>query len=253
MKKSQLAAQLFTLRDFTKTPEDIAKTLKKVREIGYEAVQVSAMAPIPEADLVKIAEDNGLTLCATHDPGKMICEETDKMIERLKKLNCPHTAYPHPHVELKTRADVLALAEKLNTAALALEKEGLTLSYHNHAIEFERIEGELILDTIYRNAPALRAEIDTFWVQSGGQDPAKWIRRFPGRQPLLHLKEYGIINRERVMLAVGHGNLDWDGIIAAGTESGVEYFIVEQDNCNGVDPFEELRRSYEFIAGRYFD
>jgi sugar phosphate isomerase/epimerase len=254
MKRSQLAAQLFTLRDFIKTPEDVVKTFEKVRDIGYQAVQVSAMAAqIEEEDLAKLAADYGLTICATHEPGKLICEETDKVIDRLKRLNCRYTAYPHPHVPVETKEQVMALAEQLKVAAEKMQKAGLTLCYHNHAIEFERFDGELMLDLLYNNAPAMQAEIDTFWVQAGGQDPVSWINRFPGKQPLLHLKEFGIINRERKMLAIGNGNLDWKSIIAAGTACGVEYFIVEQDDCNGVDPFEEMRRSYNFIAENFFD
>ncbi len=253
MKKSQLAAQLFTLRDFIKTPADVAKTLPKVREIGYEAIQVSGMGPIDEAELVKIANDCGLTICATHENARMICEETDKVIERLKKLNCRYTAYPHPHTPFESHEIVLNVAKQINAAAEAMAKEGITLCYHNHALEFARYNGELILDTIYNNAPALAAEIDTFWIQAGGQNPVEWIKRFPNKQPLLHLKEFGIINGERKMLAVGNGNLDWKAIIDAGKACGVEYYIVEQDDCNGVDPFEELRNSYNYIAENFFE
>lgn len=253
MKKHQLAAQLYTLRDYIKTPEDVAKTLPKVREIGYEAIQVSGMGPIDEGELAKIAADNGLVICATHEAGSKICSEPEKVIERLKKLNCRYTAYPYPHTPYVSREVVLDTAAKINAAAEVMAKEGITLCYHNHALEFERLDGELILDTIYKNAPALQAEIDTFWIQAGGQNPVEWINRFPGRQPLLHLKEYGIVQNERRMFAVGSGNLDWKAIIAAGEKCGVEYFIVEQDDCYGVDPIEELRRSYNYIAENFFD
>lgn len=253
MKKCQLAAQLYTLRDFIKTPEDIAKTLPKVKAIGYDAVQISGMGPIAEEELVKIAADCGLVICATHEPGKKIFEETGAVIERLNKLNCHCTAYPFPHIMPECKAGVLDFAAKLNEAALKMQAAGIKLCYHNHAIEFERFDGELMLDLIYKNAPALQAEIDTFWIQAGGNDPVEWIKRFPGRQPLLHLKEYGIRKNERKMFAIGDGNLNWQEIIAAGKACDVEYFIVEQDDCNGVDPFEELRRSYDFIAENFFD
>ena len=253
MKKHQLAVQLYTLRNFLQTPEDIARSLAKVKAIGYDTIQVSGMGEIEESRLMEITADCGLEICATHEPGARICDETDAVIERLKKLNCRHTAYPFPHLPLKTKADVLLLAEKLNATALAMKKAGITLSYHNHALEFARVDGELVLDLIYKNAPALSAEIDTFWIQTGGQDPAEWISRFPGREPLLHLKEYGIIDGERKMFAIGDGNLNWDAIIQTANSCGVEYYIVEQDDCNGKDPFDELKRSYDFISQRYFD
>ena len=78
MKKSQLAAQLYTLREYIKTPADVAKTLPKVKAIGYDAIQVSGMGPIDDAELAKIAADNGLVICATHEAGSKICNETEK-------------------------------------------------------------------------------------------------------------------------------------------------------------------------------
>ena len=211
------------------------------------------MGPIDEAELVKIANDCGLNICATHEPGKNIVENPELVIERLKKLNCRYTAYPHPHTPLDSKEKVIEVAKKINDAAVVMAKEGITLCYHNHALEFVRFDGELMLDLIYGNAPALAAEIDTFWVQAGGQNPVDWIKRFPNKQPLLHLKEYGMIGNERKMFAVGNGNLNWKEIIAAGEACNVEYFIVEQDDCNGVDPFEELRNSYNYIAENFFD
>jgi sugar phosphate isomerase/epimerase len=96
MKMSQVAAQLYTLRDHLKTPDDIAKSLQKVAAIGYKAVQVSGMGPIPEEDLNAILKENGLVCCATHEPGDVIRQNPEKVVERLKKLNCRYTAYPYP-------------------------------------------------------------------------------------------------------------------------------------------------------------
>ena len=253
MKKSQLAAQLYTLREYIKTPADVANTLPKVKAIGYDAIQVSGMGPIDDLELRKIADDNGLVICATHEAGSKICNEPEKVIEKLKNLNCRYTAYPYPHTPFVSREVVLEAAAKINAAAELMAKEGITLCYHNHALEFERFDGELILDTIYNNAPALQAEIDTFWIQAGGHNPVDWINRFPGRQPLLHLKEYGIVKNERRMFSVGSGNLDWKSIIEAGTRCGVEYFIVEQDESYEADPFDELRNSYNYIAENFFE
>ena len=99
---------------------------------------------------------------------------------------------------------------------------GKVLCYHNHDIEFMRMEdGSLILDLLYDNAPALQGEIDTFWVQAGGQNPACWVKKLAGRMPLLHLKDYGIHDRRRAMFPIGSGNLDWQSIVPAGEAGGV--------------------------------
>ena len=86
MKLSQVAIQLYTLRDFCKTAPEFAAAMKKVREIGYTAVQISGVGPIPEEQIVAICKAEGLTICATHEPGVKILDETDAVIERLQKL-----------------------------------------------------------------------------------------------------------------------------------------------------------------------
>ncbi|MBQ7393072.1 MAG: sugar phosphate isomerase/epimerase [Lentisphaeria bacterium] len=251
IKHSQLAAQLYTLRDFLKTPEDVEKSLAKVKAIGYEAIQLSGIAPMDDQVLADIIRASGLFPCASHDPAVKIFDDPDAVIARLKLIGCPHTAYPCPHLQdLNTVEAVTAWAEVLEKAAQKFQAAGVTLSYHNHAREFCKIDGEIQLEMLYRLAPSLLAEIDTFWVQSGGQNPIDWINKFPGRQKLLHLKDYGIINNERCMRPIGCGNLNWDGIFEAAEKAGVEYYIVEQDVCQK-DPFESLADSYRFIVDRF--
>ncbi|MEO0055785.1 MAG: hypothetical protein RLZZ50_1732, partial [Verrucomicrobiota bacterium] len=96
MKLSQVAVQLYTLRDFCKTAADVAATAKKVRAIGYTAVQISGVGPVPESELVAIFQGEGLTICATHEPSLMILDEPEAAIERLHKLGTKLTAYPYP-------------------------------------------------------------------------------------------------------------------------------------------------------------
>jgi sugar phosphate isomerase/epimerase len=250
MKINQVAAQLYTLRDFIKTPPEIAATLKKVRKIGYQAVQVSAMGPIPEAELVKMLDGEGLTCCATHEPAVQILAEPERVVERLTKLGCKYTAYPHPAgIDLSDAAQVHDLAAKLDTAGAVLRKAGQILTYHNHAIEFLKINGALVLDTLYSRTSLenLQGELDTYWVQYGGGDPADWCLRLDGRLPLLHMKDYAFTAQDKpVMAEIGYGNLDWKKIIPAAEKAGCQWFIVEQDVCPG-DPFDSLKKSFDHI------
>ena len=96
MKISQVALQLYTLRDFAKTQADLAATLRRVREIGYEAVQVSGIGPIDHVELVAMLKGEGLVCCATHEDSDVILNEPGKAIARLQALGCRHTAYPYP-------------------------------------------------------------------------------------------------------------------------------------------------------------
>ena len=249
MKKSLIAAQLYTLRDFLKTPADVATTLKKVKQIGFEAVQASGIGPIDTKELSKMIEGEGLVCCATHEGGKDILETPEKVVEKLNILNCKYTAYPWPHTNPTSEADYIALAKALDKAGEVLAKGGKVLTYHNHSIEFEKFNGRVALDILYSESKPenLQGEIDTYWVQHGGHNPVDWIKKLKNRLPLLHLKEYGIINREVKMLEIGNGNLDWKGIIKAGKAAGTKWFIIEQDVCR-IDPFESLKIGLEYLV-----
>jgi sugar phosphate isomerase/epimerase len=249
MKINQVAAQLFTVRDHLKTPDDIAKSLKKIRAIGYQSVQVSGMGPIEDSELVKMLNGEGLVLCATHETCAKIVNETEWVIEHLQKLNCRQVACPSPGAyDLNDPAQVDEFIKKLNIAGEALHKANQVLSYHNHGWEFRHLEGKTILDHIYDRTDArfLQGEPDTYWIQYGGGDPVEWCKKLKGRLPLLHLKDYAFGKDAPRFAEIGYGNLNWKSIIAEADKSGCEWFIVEQDTCPG-DPFDSLKMSFDFI------
>ena len=256
MKKKQIAVQLYTLREHLKTPADIAQTLKRVRQIGYEAVQVSGMGPIAEEELTEILDDNGLMCVATHENGVSIIEQPGKIVERLSKLKCKYTAFPSPgKIDISTTKAVLELAKKLNAAGKVLHEAGMTLLYHNHSIEFIRVDGKLILDLIYDNTDPryLQGEPDTYWLQHGGGDPVAWCKKLAGRLPIIHLKDYKIVEpRTPDYAEIGNGNLNWKEIIPEAEKAGCKWFCVEQDTCPG-DPFDSLKISFDYIAKNFCD
>ena len=251
MKKGQVAAQLYTIRQALENSRDIAKSLGKVRRIGYEAVQVSGLGPIEEDELVRMLAGEGLTCCATHESGEMILTQPEVLIDRLNKLNCKYVAYPHPgKTNLSTLPNVLEFAWQLDAAGAVLRQAGKVLTYHNHHVEFKRVEGELVLDVIYENTQPenLQAELDTYWVQYGGGCPAGWCQKLKSRLPVLHLKDYVVTAQGVPTYAeVGKGNLDWKSIISAAEQSGCEWYAVEQDECEG-DPFDSLKQSFDYLS-----
>lgn len=250
MKINQVAAQLYTCRDLLKTPEDIAKTLKRVRKAGYTAVQVSGMGPIAEEELNRILEGEGLVCCATHENGDKILNETQWVIDRLKKLNCQYTAYPYPAgIDFLSKESVFGLIPKLDQAGKLMKEAGLVLCYHNHQHEFRKIEGKTILDHFFEKTQPehLQGEPDTYWVQYGGGDAVALCEKLKGRLPLIHLKDY-YVNPENTpaYCEIGSGNLDFKRIVAAAENSGCKWFIVEQDVCPG-DPVDSLEKSFRYI------
>lgn len=248
--KSVIAAQGYTVREFTKTPLDLAKTLARIKKIGYDAVQLSTHAAGEPKELAKILSGEGLVCCATHVGWDMAAKEPQRLAEEHAIIGCRHTALgsapnmftgatPLP----RTEAYWSDFAKSCSPAARSLRALGLTFSYHNHAAEFEKVGERRIIDILIEDSePCFGMELDTYWVQHGGGDPALYIRRVTGRIPLLHLKDMTVKDNKAIMAEVGAGNLNWPAILLAAKEAGVEWYIVEQDICQR-DPFDCLETS----------
>jgi sugar phosphate isomerase/epimerase len=250
MKSNQIACQLYTLRTFLQTPAEIASTLKKVKAIGFNAVQPSGLGPIPDQELARMMKGEGLVCCAAHEPGEVLFGAPERVIEKMKTLDCRIASYPWPGgISFDTLESVNDFARHLNRTGQILHDAGITFCYHNHHMEFRRYGTRTILEILYAETDPryVQAELDTYWVQFGGGNPAEWCRRMNGRLVNLHMKDYAIDSQNRVVFAeVGNGNLRWPEIIQAADASSCRWFIVEQDECAG-DPFESIRQSLEFV------
>ena len=248
MTQSVLAAQLYTVRGFTQTAADFSASMRRIRDIGYTAVQVSGIGPIPDAEVKSIVDDVGLVICNTHvRPSSALWDDLDAVIAQHRLWDCKHVAIgsmPTPFRE-EDEDSFRRFAEEATRVGERLHDAGLTFSYHNHSFEFVRFGERTGLDIIYEESDPryLQAEIDTYWVQHGGGDPAAWIRRMKDRMPVVHLKDMVIVDGEQAMAEIGEGNLNWPAVLQACQEAGVEWYAVEQDICRR-DPFESLRISY---------
>lgn len=242
-----VGAQLFTCREFCKTIEGVAETFRKVADIGYTAVQVSGFGDVDPAEVAKLAEDAGLTIAATHVSWDLFRADIDRVIEIHKLYKCDHPAIGGLPGEYRTVDGLKKFLGELPPVAEALAAEGMDFSYHNHNHELTRIGETTWLAALYDQADPkhLKAEIDTYWITAGGGSPATWIRSCAGREPLVHFKDMSVTaDREIRMAEIGEGNLDWPEILRACEEGGVEWYLVEQDNCYDRSPFESLEISY---------
>ena len=149
MRLDQVAVQLYTCRDLLKTAVGIAKTLKRLRAIGYEAVQASGLGPVPARELRAILDGEGFVCCSTHEPAADILETPEKVVERLDELGCKFTAYPYPAgVDFGSSESVQKLIRALSRSGSVLSGAGKFLCYHNHNHEFRKLNGKPILETI---------------------------------------------------------------------------------------------------------
>ena len=258
-----LGAQLYTLRGFCKTPEELDETLKKVADMGYTAVQLSGVCEYDPEWVAERCREYGLKIAITHFNYEKIINDTDATIEFHKKMDCPYIGLGmFPGIfdgkYEKFLADIPAAMDKIAEA-------GLKFTYHNHDVEFSRYpeNGKLYIDDLCDRFPAEKMAItlDTFWVQAGGGDPAQWIMKLKGRTDCVHFKdmigsvtqdpETGKMKRGYKIAPIGEGNMNYDRIIEACLGAGVKYGFVELDLCYGDDPFDCMKRSYNFLTSRY--
>jgi sugar phosphate isomerase/epimerase len=245
-----ISVQLYTVRNFLQTPADVAESLKKIRAIGYRFVEVSSLDHIPTAEIKSMLDDAGLQVSAVHFDLEPLLANLEACLEQSRVLDTQNiilSMMPEAYAQ-QGRAgfqrfidEAIPLCEKIHAA-------GFTVSYHNHNYEFTRFDGRPALEWIFEAAAAhhLGAEIDTYWIQMGGGDPVAWIRKVTGRMNSVHLKDFTVDMWTPIFAEVGQGSLNWNEIIPACRETGVEWFVVEQDECRR-DPFESLKLSYEFL------
>lgn len=253
MKSTQIAAQTYTLRDFIQTPKALGKALHMLRAIGYEAVELSGLGPMPPSEAARALEGEGMTCCASHESEDILFGNTNAVLERMRTLRCPTAVYPWPgDRRFDSLETVRAFASKLNETGRILQEAGIAFCYHNHHMEFARVDGRTALDVLFAETDPVfvKAELDTYWVQFGGGNPVAWCEKLKDRLAVLHMKDYAITADRQVAFAeVGNGNLDWPAIVAAADRAGCRWFAIEQDTCPG-SPFDSLRASYEFVRER---
>lgn len=250
----KIAAQLYTLRNFCKTPDDILKTFHRVKEIGYNYVQASGMGPIDAELLAKHAEDAGVKIVLTHTPFDRIVNDTERLIEEHRIFGCERIGMGAMVKDYATSLEkcdefcklIEPVVQKINDA-------GMKFLYHNHHFEFMKFDGETILERLlsHTDPKTFLLTLDLYWVQAGGASPEKTVKKYGDRIELTHYKDMKIVKGEswyeQHMAPVGEGNLDWKDITKLCEEANVPFAAVEQDDCYGEDPFDCMARSFRYM------
>ncbi len=259
---SKIGAQLYTLRDFLKTPEEIDKTFAKVAKIGYKVMQASGFDLSSDPQMVRdLADKHGLKIINTHYPLALDGSNLEKAIADHKILGADYIglgALPPSFISEEGFAD---FAQKFDKLAAELKKEGLGLTYHNHHFEFVKFGGKTGFEIMMENSENFTFLLDTYWAQFAGTNPAVMIETLAekGRIELVHYKDMTIAvdpsggtpcATVQSMAPVGEGNIDWLSVDKAVEKAGVKYCFVEQDNCYGEDPFECMAKSFKNMQAR---
>lgn len=248
MKHFPIALQAYSVRDDME--KDFFGTLKKIRDMGYDGVEFAGLYGHAPEQIRQWCRELDLVPLSAHVPFTDMLAHPE-ILKDYAAIGCRYVAIPYLTEEYRPGAarfeEVIAGARKLGEAANAL---GMRLLYHNHDFEFVKVNGEYALDILYETVPAelLATELDTCWVRVGGADPAAYVRKYAGRAPLVHLKDYvggkaenmyaliGIDNGGKTADAnafefrpVGYGCQDFYKIMKAAEEAGSQWLVVEQD------------------------
>ncbi len=247
----KLGLQLYTVRDFLKTPEDVRNTFVKLVEMGYAEGQTASsdwygMAPEQFRDICK---ETGLSICGTHYRYDRIINNTDEVMKEHEIVGTTNIGIGGaPNLGAMTLESTKEFVENFNIAAAKVAKNGFKLTYHNHHWEFAKVGEGTIMDYLVDNLDKDNVSfvLDTHWVQAGGGDVIAWIKKLAGRIDILHLKDFTIVDGERRFAEIFEGNINFDGVLAAAAEIGVKHYVVEQDICPG-DPFDSVKLSIDNI------
>ncbi len=250
----KIGAQLFTLRDACTNLDDFSETLKRVADMGFQTVQVSGVCDFEPEWLQGELKKNGLSCVLTHvRPAEHYYEKTEKVIADHKVFHCKYLGLGSfgfkNEVELNKYPQFVSLYTPVTKA---LKEAGQYFMYHNHDHEFVRIQGKNILERMAEDFPPdeLGFTLDVCWAQTAGADPAQWIREFKGRIPCIHIKDRDQLCK---LVPLGEGNLNLPRILEKSFSSGVEYLLIEQDDCNGEDPFDCMKRSFDYLKAMGLD
>lgn len=246
----EIGVQFYTLRDFCKDITGFSESLKKVADIGYKYVQISGTCPYDAKWLKEELKKNDLKCVLTHISSDRFKDELSDVIKEHAIFDCDKIGLGW----YGFNEEKVSFENFLNTYLPVVDElyeNGKYFMYHNHSTEFIKHDGKVVLQHIADNfAPEkLGFTLDTFWVQVGGGDPAQWIEKLSGRVPCIHLKDYAY---DRKMAVVGEGNINFDRVFQMAEKAGTKYMLVEQDDCNGENPFDCIKRSYDYLISRGF-
>ena len=257
-----LGAQLYTVRTFLTTVEDVKSTFSKVREIGYEYVQLSGLKNFKDEEIINCvkaeAERLGLKIIVTHIPYALLTEDFDYVVQMHHKLNCPYVGLGAINPEVRNNPSAeqyIEYAKTIDGFAHKLKEHDLKLVYHNHEFEFARCGEKTYYDLLVENTTEIQFEVDVFWAHKGGRSPEKLLLSLKDRLDIIHLKDYVVYHdgsnlRSEIRYGwIGEGNLDFKEIIASAEKANCKYMFVEQDDCYGQDPFSCLEKSFNYVKG----
>jgi sugar phosphate isomerase/epimerase len=254
----KVGLQLYTVRDLMKS--DFDGTIAKVASIGYKEVEFAGYFGRTGRQVRAACEKNGLAPVSTHIQYEELDDKFASVIETSKTIGLRYIVCPFIKEELRKSPDIWKQAsEKFNRCGEQSKKAGMQFAYHNHWFEFLPVDGKLPYDELLKlcDPNLVKMEMDLCWITAAGGDPLKYFNAYPGRFPLVHVKDLHTIPKVTAggaqnygdtvdLTEVGSGLIDWKKIFAQSDKAGIKHYIVEHDHPK--QPFDSIKTSYEYLS-----
>jgi sugar phosphate isomerase/epimerase len=241
---SRIGLQLYTVRDLM--AKDVEGTLAAVAGAGYTEVEFAGYFDKSPADIRAMLDRHGLTAPSVHT-GDIAPDAWAKALDAAHVVGHEYIVVPWiPEERRKTLDDWKSVAADFNRVAATAKAAGLQFAYHNHDFEFPLVEGQVPYDVLLAatDPKLVQLEIDLYWITKGGQDPLAYFARWPGRIPLVHVKD-SLGPPDHKMVDVGAGKIDWKRIFARSEQAGIKHYFVEHDQP--ADPLASIKASCDYL------
>ena len=239
-----LGLQLYTLRQ--EMTQSVDETLARVAAIGYREVEFAGYFGRSPAEIRQALGNAGLRSPAAHVDMNAMLMDWPSTLEAANTIGIQYLVVPSVPREMSLTLDHWrAVADMFNRGAAEARDAGIRFAYHNHAREFAPIDGRIPFDVLCEQTDPdlVDIELDLFWIVHGGGDPMAVFERWPGRVPLVHVKDR---TEEGVMTEVGSGVIDWEEIFGARDVAGIRHYFVEHDEP--LDGFESVAASFDYLS-----
>jgi sugar phosphate isomerase/epimerase len=246
---STFGLQLYTLRD--DMPKDPKGVLKQVSSFGYKQIEgyegpKGMFWGMSNSDFKKYMDDLGMVIVSSHCD---INKNFEKKAEEAAAIGMKYLISPYLGPQ-KTMDEYKKHAENFNKKGEICKKNGIRFAYHNHDYSFKPIDGQMPQDVMMgiTDPSSVDYELDMYWVVAAGQDPEAWLKKYPGRFRLCHVKDRTKGATEAAdSCTLGEGSIDYPKILKTAKESGMEYYIVEQEKYAGTTPLKAVEADAAYM------
>lgn len=262
-----IAVQVYSVRNDAKA--DLRGTLEKIKKMGYDGVEFAGLYKIAPADIAQMCKELELVPISAHVPYTEMMGAPKAVLAQYAEIGCKFVAIPSlGSIYRPGGKGWEETVENIKMLGKVAKSYGIQLLYHNHDFEFAKLNGKYALDEMYDTIPAdlLQTELDVCWVNIGGEDPAAYVRKYTGRSPLVHLKDFFGTKSENMyeligvqstavqrptdfeLRPVGSGVQDVPSILKASEDAGASWIVVEQDDPSmGLTPMECIEKSINYL------